>query len=161
MWSGLVSLAAVLIALAISGCEPPTDDGVSESIALTDDATASPDRILRLVLRLTDDGIETIKALEAPGRIGRRDPYRHAPTFARGYDADGRLLFERGFRLDSELRSEVHGLDGTIEGARVPLGEPLFTVVVPQHRDLDRIGFYRAARGDPRSAAELIGEVRP
>lgn len=119
------------------------------------------DRILRLVLRLTADGVELVRAVEAPGRVNRRDPHGSSPTFLRAVDPEGRVLFERGFRLETQLRFEVPGPDGAIEGQRVPLAEPVFTAALPLHPDLDAIRFYRASERGSRDEAELIGEVRP
>ncbi|MBW2278048.1 MAG: hypothetical protein JRF63_11175 [Deltaproteobacteria bacterium] len=161
MARGLATPVAVLIAMSICGCDPQPGDDSPQLIPLAAEATASSDRVLRLVLRITADGVATVKAIEAPGRIGRRDPYRASPTFYRGYDLDGRELFERGFRLETHLRSEIHGPGGVIEGTRVPLAEPVFTVIVTILKDLHSIRFYRTARGDTRRSAEPIGEVRP
>ena len=157
----LAITAVALIATFPCACDPPTDADPAEQTAAAGEPDPPPEQILRLVLRLTPDGVETVSAVEAPGRIGRRDPYREASTFYRALDRQGRLLCERGFRLETHLRSESQGPDGTIEGERVPIAKPVFTVVVPRHPDLDRILLFGAERGEPRHTAEPIGEVRP
>jgi hypothetical protein len=161
MTRGLATLTVLALTLAPCACGRPLEDEGGTAHPLTDDAATRPDRVLRLVLRLTEDGVETVEAIEAPGRVGRRDPYRSSPGYCRGFDRDGKVLFERGLRLETHLRSEVAGPDGVIEGRRIPLEQPVLTVLVPLHDELDRVRFYRASPGASRSDAEPIGEVRP
>jgi hypothetical protein len=148
------------MATALGGCEPdparPREP--AQSIAAP---SPHPERILRLVLRLTPGGVETVRAVEAPGRINRRDPHRASPTFFRAVDRDERVLFERGFRLETHVRSETHGPEGDIEGRWIELAQPVFSVVVPSFEDLHAIRFFRGSRGDLGKPAELLGEVRP
>jgi len=155
------TLTAAAIALAICGCAPPGEHGAEAPGALAPAADRSPDRMLRLVLRLTADGVETIAVVEASGRVGRRDPHRASSVFLRGLDRDGQTLFEQGVAIETRRRAEVHGQDGVIEGRSIPIEEPVFSVAVPLHPELDAIRFFRAEPGAARGSAALIGEVRP
>lgn len=159
--------AAALLALVCACAPSDLSEPVATRAAIGDHGgpgaggAERPDRILHLVLRLTANGVETVSAIEAPGRVNRRDPHRSSSTFFRALDRNGRVLFERGLRLETHLRSEVQGADGTLDGRRVPLEEPVFTVVVPRYPDLDAIRFFHGAPGALRDTAEQIGEVRP
>ncbi|MDD5309266.1 MAG: hypothetical protein PHU25_18280, partial [Deltaproteobacteria bacterium] len=119
------------------------------------------DSMLRLVLRLTPQGVVLVSSSEAQNTMNRRDPMADAPTFYRALTGDGRVLAERGFRLETELRSEGPGEDGAMHGVHVPVAEPVFTVMVPKVAGLSVVRFYRAEPGGDRAAAEILGEVRP
>jgi hypothetical protein len=115
--------------------------------------------MLRAVLRLTAGGIEVVSLSEAENTLNRRDPLRDSPAFWRSFDGQGRLLEERGLRLETALRSEAPAADGTIEGVRVPLDEPVFDAAVPLGPGLRIVRFYRTAPGQPRDRAEALGEI--
>jgi hypothetical protein len=154
------ALTALACACSSAGVGEPGPLPGASSTAQTA-AAAEPDTILRLVLRLTDGGVEVVGAKRAPGKINRRDSYRSSSTFFRALDGEGRLLLERGFRLETEIRSETADEDGAIHGAHVAIDEPVFTVVVPAYTELDAIRFFRAPPGMPRANAVLIGEIKP
>jgi hypothetical protein len=120
-----------------------------------------PERMLKLELRLTDGGVQVLGRVEAPNTINRRSPDEKRPTFFRAVNARGDVLLERGFRMEREVRSETQGENGQIEGKRVEVEEPEFTVSVPLFDDLDAIRFYEAGPDGDRARAALLGEVRP
>jgi hypothetical protein len=162
------TIPAALLLVLLSACSPTelSDPAAAPAGTAVDgepgaEQAGRADRVLRLVLRLTADGVETVSAVEFPGRVNRRDPHRSSAVFFRAVDRDGRILFERGFRLETHLRSEAQGPGGMIEGRRVPLAEPVFTVALPRHPNLDAIRFFRASERGSRDEAELLGEVRP
>jgi hypothetical protein len=130
-----------------------------EAVARAEGARA--DAMLRLVLRLTSGGVEILSSSEAPNAMNRRDPLAGSPTFYRALDASGAVLAERGFRLETEIRSESPGEDGKIVSARAQVAEPVFTVMVQKVEGLALVRFFRAAPGADRASAEVLGEVRP
>ncbi|HUT77778.1 MAG TPA: hypothetical protein VM285_08840 [Polyangia bacterium] len=170
MRPAILAACCLLAGLAAGACSthaPPVTDEPSashgaaggESGVANDDGSARPERMLRFVLRLSVDGLEVVSLIAADNTVNRRDPHRGSTAFWRSFDAGGSLLEERGFRLEAELRSEVPGPDGTIEGARVPLDEPVFDVAVPLRPGIKTIRFFRAAPGAGRDRAEVLGEL--
>jgi hypothetical protein len=156
-------LAAAMLALAV-GCSAQGAGQPAAATVLPQRAVESGARtggMLRLVLRLTDHGVDLVSSSEAPDTMNRRDPLAGSPTFCRALSADGTVLAERGFRLETTIRSEAPGKDGTIEGARADVAEPVFTVTVPMVAGLASVRFYRARPGADRASAEVLGEVRP
>jgi hypothetical protein len=119
-----------------------------------------PERMLKLVLRLTAQGVVELGRVEAPNTMNRRSPDEKRDTFYRAVSRTGAVLLERGFRLETEVRSEIQGADGRTEGRRVEVAQPEFTVAVPLYDDLDAIRFYRAGPDGARASAALLGEVR-
>jgi hypothetical protein len=172
---GAASMLALSIALCCCGRGGPEirpqSEGSRRTAAATvgeappasgaDDERARPRLMLRLVLRLEDDGVELLESVEAPNTIGRRDPLRRSRTFWRALAADGTVLAERGFRLERELRSETAGPDGGIVAARFEVKRPVFSLTVPLFPELDRILLLEAPAEGPRDEAEPIGEVEP
>ena len=166
MRSPATTIAFFSITLVACCCSQlGADDPAPSIIATTADPSAGeierPTRMLRLLVRLTATGPQIDSAIEADNTQNRRDPYRGSPTFFRAIDADGNTLAERGFRLETNIRSETTGEDGAMRAVRVPIDEPVFSVAVPLHQELDSVRFFRAHSGEPRDTADLIGEIRP
>ncbi|MDJ0765200.1 MAG: hypothetical protein QNJ97_19625 [Myxococcota bacterium] len=170
LWQSM-SLAVGLIALA-AGCDgAPVASEVGGSTAVRGIHTVSqgpgylganrPDKALRLTMKLTTDGVEVLSAVEAANTLNRRDRYASSPAFYRVLDAKDRVVFERGFRLETVIRSETNGPDGQIEGHFFELKEPVFRAVVPLFENTASIQFYRVGGDGSRESATLLGEVRP
>ncbi|MDD5308180.1 MAG: hypothetical protein PHU25_12735, partial [Deltaproteobacteria bacterium] len=77
-------LAAAMLTVAL-GCsaqgagQPAATTTVPQRTA----ETARPDSMLRLVLRLTPQGVVLVSSSEAQNTMNRRDPMADAPTFYR------------------------------------------------------------------------------
>ncbi len=155
-------LACLCLGPIAGACSAPTRTAAGDPRPAGQNATvddgARPERMLRAVLRLTSSGLEVVSLVEAPNTVNRRDPLRRSPAFWRSFDGQGRLLEERGVRLETELRSEAPGPDGLIEGAHVSLDEPVFDATVPLRPGLRTVRVFRAAPGTGRDRAELLGE---
>jgi len=172
MFEGRFAAIALILLAASCGAPPATGTGASPGpetaapeaiggVAVPPAPATRPAVMLRLTLRLDGDGVELLSSSEAPNTVNRRDPHRASPTFFRVIGEDGSVLEERGFRLETELRSETAGADGALEGTRVPVDDPVFSVAVPGHAGLSAVRFYRAPPGGGRDGAVLLGEVRP
>lgn len=120
-----------------------------------------PSGMMMLSLKLTESGIDVLSRTEAPNSMNRRSPHEKRDTFFRVFSSAGQVLLERGFRLETEIRSESNGPNGVMEGSGVPLREPTFSVSVPLYKDMEVVRFYRIHEGGTRENAEIIGEVRP
>ncbi|MBN2670166.1 MAG: hypothetical protein JXX29_00750 [Deltaproteobacteria bacterium] len=120
-----------------------------------------PSGMVKLSLKLTESGIEVLDRTEAPNSMNRRSPHEKRDTFFRVFSNTGQVLLERGFRLETEIRSESNGPDGVMEGLGVPLQEPAFSVSIPLFDNIEVVRFYRTLVGGSRDNATLIGEVRP
>ena len=166
----LITLTGAVLCLVGCSSAPPTDgsatgvEGVVSRDEVRDDGASErpsrPDKMLRLVLRLMDDGLEVISRTEAPNRTNRRDGRARHRTFYRVYAADGTVLEERGFEMARATRGEIREADGSIRGVRVPVDEPVFSVAVPLHEGWSEIRFFEAddvSRKDP----VLLGRVTP
>jgi hypothetical protein len=169
MRPAIIAAACLLVGLSAGACSAPTQPAAGEpstgqgavavGTAAARDGTTRPGRMLRAVLRLTAAGIEVVSLTEAGNTVNRRDPLRRSTTFWRSFDSQGNLLEERGFRLETELRSEGPGPDGELTGERVTLDQPVFDVAVPLRPGLRTVRFFRAAPGGDREQADVIGEL--
>ncbi len=163
-----VLVAIILLALCSCSSRGParpeeTTDNVHPS-PVNDahiDGGERPDRMLRLTIRLGEEGAEVIDVVEAPNTINRRDPHLKSRAFYRAHDSTGEVLVERGFRLEDHIRAEVPGEDGQLEGQLVPVGERIITLTVPAYDDLQVIRLYRSTTGGDRKNAALLAQIRP
>ena len=166
--SSIVIVAIVLLLLCSCSSRGPVDPGGTTGNAhpspVNDvhiDGHERPDRMLRLTIRLTEDGAEVIDVVEAPNTINRRDPHLKSRAFYRAHDSTGEILVERGFRIEDHIRAEVPGEDGQLEGQLVPLEERIITLTVPAYDDLQVIHLYRSTTGSDRKDAKLLAQIRP
>lgn len=158
--------ALVLCAIAVTpwGCAPsaavdaPTA-APAGSMAPAPAATATGS--VRLTIRLAPGGAELLSRVETDEPVQRRDPYRNEPTFFRVLDRQGRVLAERGFKLVTELRSEVPAADGALTGVRVPIEAPIFSIQVPRFADASAVRLYRRDPAAANAEPELLAEVKP
>jgi hypothetical protein len=127
----------------------------------TNAAEARPAQMFSIVLKVTKQGLEKLQVDRAENSLNRRDPHRREPTFYRVLDADGRVIFERGFRLKTEIRAETADEHGNLSGTRIKVEEPIFTIKVPAFADLEVIRLFRVEPGQTRENAKVLGEVRP
>lgn len=125
------------------------------------DVGEHPDRMLRLTIRLTQEGADVIDVVEAPNTINRRDPHVKSRAFYRAHDSKDKVLVERGFRLEDHIRAEVPGQDGQLEGQLVPVEERIITLTVPAYDDLQVIRLYRSTTSGDRKNAALLAQIRP
>jgi len=156
-------LVCLVYGLGASSCSAPNASPAGEPAGAAVPGGAGtvsrPARMLRVAARLTDGGLEVVSLVEAQNTVNRRDPLRRSPAFWRSYDGQGRLLEERGFRLETGLRSEHPGPHGELGGQQVPLDEPVFDVAVPLSFGLASVRFFRVAPGGDRERAEILGEL--
>jgi hypothetical protein len=161
-----LSAALVLgaFAAALAGCAPnaavdaPTTAPAVSAASLP---AATAEGSVRLTIRLTPGGAELLNRVETQELVQRRDPNRNEPTFFRVYDGEGRVLAERGFRLETELRAEVPAADGTLSGSHVPIDAPIVSMQVPLFAETAIIRLYRKDAKAPDAAPALLAEVRP
>lgn len=147
-----------------AGGAQPSSSSAAEDVKVGDPAlsgVARPDRMLRLVLRLTADGAAIVSTTEAPNTVNRRDPLHREATFFRALDDRGELLLERGFRLPLAISGERRDPAGQLDGVHAPLEDPVFTIAVPSYRGLSLIRLYRESAAGTRENPVLLGEVRP
>ncbi len=125
-------------------------------------ATPRPSQMLRLNLAMSPQGgVVVLSKNVARNSMNRRDPHRNSETFALALDRDGKVLSKRGFRLETERRSETEGPDGAMWSERVEVEHPVFTLTIPFHPDMVLLRLMRVERGQPNSDATLLGEVVP
>lgn len=154
------TIAAACSSVAVNGQDPPPPARTVEAGGPAAMETR-PAEMYSIVLKLTDHGLETVQVDRVQNTMNRRDPHRREPTFYRVVAADGGVVFERGFRLETERRSETADENGKLSGVRVEVEEPVFTIKVPAFENLDVVRLFRAEQGRNREDAELLGEVRP
>jgi hypothetical protein len=153
-----VALALVAIGAAVSACSSSAAvEAPAPPSAVAPPAQATADGSIRLTIRLAPGGAEVISRVETDAPSQRRDPFRNEPTFFRVLDVSGRVLAERGFRLETALRSELPDADGALTGARVPLAAPIASIQVPRLAGATAVRLYRKAAPAP----ELLAEVKP
>ena len=164
----IVLVTIVLLTLGSCSSRGPADPGgttgnvhPSPVKGVHVDGSERPDRMLRLTIRLAQDGAQVIDVVEAPNTINRRDPHLKSRAFYRAHDSTGEVLVERGFRLEDNIRAEVPGEDGQLEGQLVPLKERIITLTVPAYDDLQVIRLYRSTTRGDRKDAELLTQIRP
>jgi hypothetical protein len=162
----LVAIGLLALCSCSSGgpAQPGSTTGNTHHSPVNDvhvDGNERPDRMLRLTIRLTQDGAEVIDVVEATNTINRRDPHLRSRAFYRAHDSTGEVLIERGFRLEDHIRAEVPGEGGQLEGQLVPLEERIITLTVPAYDDLQVIRLYRSTTGGDRKDAELLAQIRP
>jgi hypothetical protein len=152
------------IAAALWGCAP---SAAGEAKASTPTASAAPSPAaatsgsVRLTLRLSPGGAEILSRAASDASVQRRDPYRNEPTFFRVLDGAGRVLAERGFKLETELRGEVPDADGALTGTHTPLAAPVVSIQVPSFAETAVIRLYRRDAAAPNAEPVLLAEVRP
>ena len=164
--TALVAIVLLTLCSCSSGgpAQPGSTTGNVHHSSINDahvDGSERPDRMLRLTIRLAQDGAEVIDLVEAPNTINRRDPHLKSRAFYRAYDSTGEVLVERGFRLEDHIRAEVPGEGGQLEGQLVPVEERIITLTVPAHDDLQVIRLYRSTTGGDRKDAALLAQIRP
>ncbi len=164
----VVPVAIILLALGSCSSRGPADPGGANGNVHPSsiknapvDRSERPDRMLRLTIRLTQDGAEVVDVVEAPNTINRRDPHSKSRAFYRAHDSTGEVLLERGFRMEDHIRAEVPGEDGQLEGQLVPMEERIITLTVPAYDDLRVIRLYRSTTGGDRKDAKLLAQIRP
>ena len=145
--------AAALAAIACAPVAPgeASGPGIQAAAAAAPAAAGS----LRLTIRLAPTGAEVISRAQSADPVQRRDPYRNEATFYRVYSADGRVLAERGFRLEDELRAEAPGPDGALTGERVPIEAPIVSLQIPLFADAAVVRLYRKGANGPTPIAEV------
>ena len=155
------TLAVGALAAALAGCAPSA--AVDASTATPAAAGAAPlpaataEGSVRLTIRLAPGGAELLARVETQEPVQRRDPYRNEPTFFRVYDGAGRVLAERGFKLEAALRTEAPAADGTLSGEHVPLEAPIVSLQIPRFEGAATVRLYRRGAAEP----ELLAEVKP
>jgi len=155
----IVAALTALAALAAIGCAPAVPGEVTGPEMQAAAAAAAPaaSGSLRLTVRLAPGGAEVLDRAVSPDPVQRRDPYRNEATFYRVYAADGRVLAERGFKLEAERRVEIPNADGSLGGERVQEDAPIVTLQIPRFAEAAVVRLYRKGAPEP----ELLGEVRP
>jgi len=157
-------LAAILVAACAPSATGDSPAAATSATAATSPAAspAVPDGgSVRLTIRLSPGGAEVLSRVASDAPVQRRDPYRNAPTFFRVYDGAGRALAERGFRLETELRSEAPAADGTISGERVPIDAPVVSIQIPRFAEAASVKLYRRDAAAPGAEPALLAEVKP
>ena len=160
---------SLLLAAALAAACAPSATGDPQAAAASQTAATSPgaapsaqaEGSLRLTLRLSPGGVEILSRAVSDAPVQRRDPYRNEPTFFRVYDGAGRALAERGFRLETELRSEAPAADGTISGERVPIDAPVVSIQIPRFAEAASVKLYRRDAAAPGAEPALLAEVKP
>ena len=160
----MTRIATLAAALFAAGACAPSATGDPEAAAAGNaatqpaaTATSEADGSLRLTIRLSPGGPEILSSATSGEPVQRRDPYRNEPTFFRVYDGEGGVLAERGFKLETELRSEIPAADGALSGERVPLDVPVVTLQIPRFESAAVVRLYLRGEAEP----ELLAEVRP
>ncbi|MCK9460179.1 MAG: hypothetical protein M0R80_11115 [Proteobacteria bacterium] len=152
-----------IVALLCAACAPGAagDPQIAPAAAAATPGAASADAqadgSTRLTIRLAPGGPEVLSRADSDESVQRRDPYRNEPTFFRVVDGAGRVLAERGFRLEDELRSEAPAADGTLSGEHVPLEAPIVSLQIPRFAGAAAVRLYRRGANGP----ELLAEVTP
>ena len=158
-----MSRATCTLALLCAACapsaagDPQTPSTKAAATSSGAAAVAPADGSVRLTIRLSPGGPEVLSRADSDQNVQRRDPYRNEPTFFRVVDGAGRVLAERGFRLETELRAEAPAADGTLAGEHVPLDAPIASLQIPRFAEAAVVRLYRRGTAEP----ELLAEVKP
>jgi hypothetical protein len=145
-----------------------TRENPTQVAALTN--TAPANKVLRLTLKISDKGVETLSSVEADGALNRRDRFQQSSTFFRVVTKDNRVLFTRGFQMQNERRAEFADENGKLTRFQGPSEPSVISIVVPVLSGADKLQLLRhkEAAGEMGDAAvrnaldtdvELIGEV--
>ncbi len=116
--------------------------------------------MLRVTLRLTENGVEVLSSVLADNTVNRRDPHRNSSTFFRVLDKDGNILVQRGFRLETTIRSETIDETGKMSGKQIPIDKPVFTLAIPLPDNAHSITLFESAP-DSDGKVTVLGEFSP
>jgi len=165
------------VVIMLSSCSTPAAHETDASPAAANPKRPVPlsmetnaDKILRLTLRITDTGVETLSTVEADGAPNRRDRHAQSSTFFRVMTKDNRVLFTRGFRMPGARRAEFPDENGRLSRFRGAEAPAVISIIVPVFLDAHKLQLlrYKNAAAQTQSLAadthssqtiELIGEV--